>query len=181
MALLCERCGGVIPDIGKHKCFQSEVNIRLFNNPIPLEYNNWRVSVNNQAKDNLTPSQVDKELKQLIAKRIEIATTKTKSDDPIVQIAWLAQGIDLYHRSDGKRGHSPEKAMEYIISSITRHIAENYLSKQEVLAAIPKKKDITLQTHQTVRGSLEILTKQHEEVGYNQAIDDITEGLGLDK
>lgn len=57
---------------------------------------------------------------ELIEERIKLASTQTKSDDDVVQIAWLADGIDLWHRSGGERGHSPAEARRYIISSITR-------------------------------------------------------------
>lgn len=66
----------------------------------------------------------DEAIQTLIDERFKIATTKQTSTDPVVQIAWLAQGIDLWHRSGQKRGHSPEKAMWHIISSVTRLIEE---------------------------------------------------------
>ena len=118
----------------------------------------------------------EKELEALIAKRIEIATTKTKSDDPIVQIAWLAQGIDLWHRSDKKRGHSPEKAIGYIISSITRHIQANYISKDRVRAAVEGKR-IEWMKHEAefkFDSSPETLKRI-----WNHMIDNISNSLGL--
>lgn len=65
----------------------------------------------------------DEQLEELIERRIKMASTETKSTDEVVQIAWLADGIDLWHRSSGKMGHSPANARRYIISSITRLIA----------------------------------------------------------
>lgn len=62
------------------------------------------------------------ELDNLIEKRIKIASTETKSGDEVVHIAWLADGIDLWNRSNGKFGHSHEDARRYIISSVTRLI-----------------------------------------------------------
>ena len=62
------------------------------------------------------------ELKKLIEERVKIASTGTKSGDEVVHIAWLADGIDLWNRSNGKFGHSPEDARRYIISSVTRLI-----------------------------------------------------------
>jgi hypothetical protein len=70
----------------------------------------------------VTPIKSEEKLRQLIEERIKIASTRTKSDDEVVQIAWLADGIDIWHSSDGKRGHSPAKARRYIISSVTRLI-----------------------------------------------------------
>lgn len=66
------------------------------------------------------PVDQDKELDAIIERRIEIAKDATDSNDPVVQIAWLAQGIDVWHRTNGKRGHSPNQARSYIISSVTR-------------------------------------------------------------
>jgi hypothetical protein len=76
------------------------------------------------------PSEVD----DLIEQRIKIASTESKSNDEVVQIAWLADGIDLWHRSDGKRGHSPAEAQRYIISSVTRLIASKVLEAETKLA-----------------------------------------------
>lgn len=66
---------------------------------------------------------VDSELDELIEQRIKTASTETKSDDPVVQIAWLADGIQVWHSSNGKRGHGPAETRRYIISSISRLIA----------------------------------------------------------
>lgn len=63
-------------------------------------------------------SELEKEIKE----RVKVALTETKSDDPVVHLAWLAKGIDLWHRSNKKSGHSPENAMKHIISSATRLI-----------------------------------------------------------
>ena len=59
---------------------------------------------------------------QLIQDRVDAAKNLTQSDDEVVQIAWIADGIDLWHRSGGKHGHSPDTARHYIISSVTRLI-----------------------------------------------------------
>jgi len=77
----------------------------------------------------------NEDLDELIAKRIEIANTNTSSGDKVVQIAWLAKGIDLWHKSDGKFGHSPEDAMKYIISSVTR-LNANLLHKQDITSRL---------------------------------------------
>lgn len=66
----------------------------------------------------------EEELDQLIERRIKIASTETKSTDPVVQIAWLADGIDVWHLSKGKRGNSPAKARRYIISSVSRYVEQ---------------------------------------------------------
>lgn len=70
-----------------------------------------------------TPDGSD-ELDEIIEKRIRIASEQTKSEDEVVHIAWLAKGIDLWHKSNGKVGHSPEEAERYIISSVSRLIAD---------------------------------------------------------
>ena len=69
----------------------------------------------------MNPSKQE-ELDKLIAERFEISKTQTSSSDPVVQIAWLAKGIDIWHMTNGKMGSSPENAMHYIISSVTRLI-----------------------------------------------------------
>lgn len=64
----------------------------------------------------------DEELETLIQKRIDIADAKTESSDNVVHLAWLVQGLDLWHRSNGKMGHSPAEAQRFIISQATRLI-----------------------------------------------------------
>src|SRR4051812_26455238 len=71
--------------------------------------------------------QPDKELNELIAKRIDIAATQTKSDDEVVHIAWLADGINVWYQTNGDRGNSPEEARRYIISSVTRLLSKAQL------------------------------------------------------
>lgn len=66
----------------------------------------------------------DSELDELIEKRIKIASTETKSDDRVVQIAWLADGINVWYQTNGERGNSPAEARRFIISSISRLLAE---------------------------------------------------------
>jgi len=63
-------------------------------------------------------------LEELIEERIKIASTQTTSKDRVVHIAWLADGKDIWNKSNGKRGHSPAEARRYIISSVSRLIAE---------------------------------------------------------
>jgi len=67
------------------------------------------------------------QIEKLIQERFEIAVNKTTSKDSVVHIAWLAKGIDIWHKSGGKMGHTPEDAMQYIISSVTR-----LLHKQDI-------------------------------------------------
>ena len=69
----------------------------------------------------MTNQASEDELEHLIEERVKIAS-ETKSGDRVVHIAWLADGIDLWNRSNGKFGHSPEDARRYIISSVTRLI-----------------------------------------------------------
>lgn len=45
--------------------------------------------------------QLDKESAALLAER-----TKTSSPNPLVHILWLLDGVDLWHRTEGKYGHS---------------------------------------------------------------------------
>jgi hypothetical protein len=70
------------------------------------------------------------ELQDTIDKRVEEAESKTTSDDEVVQIAWLASGIDIWHRSGGKHGLSPSDAVRYIISSVTRYTARQVAEAQ---------------------------------------------------
>ena len=71
-----------------------------------------------------TTSEPISNIDDLIDRRVLEAKNSTKSDDEVVHIAWLARGIDLWHKSGGKMGHPPEKAERYIISSVTRLITE---------------------------------------------------------
>ncbi len=78
-------------------------------------------------------------LDELIERRVNEAATKTKSPDSVVQIAWLAQGIDIWHKSNGKMGNSPEDAQRYIISSVTRLLQQEVLrGRVEVLNRLLK-------------------------------------------
>ena len=47
------------------------------------------------------------------------ASSKTKSDNDLVHIAWLIQGLDIWHKSGGKVGHSLEKCQRYVLNRIT--------------------------------------------------------------
>jgi len=64
-----------------------------------------------------SPTLPQKELTQQIEEVLEEAK-KTKSDNEIVQILWLIQGLDLWYRSKGKRGHSLEKVQRYVASRL---------------------------------------------------------------
>lgn len=74
----------------------------------------------------------EKTLGNLIKERIT-ASNGTTSDDRVVQIAWLADGIDLWHKSNGQRGHSPVKARRFIISSMSRLLDEKSKDQREIL------------------------------------------------
>lgn len=47
------------------------------------------------------------------------AKEKTQSDDPLVHVAWLIDGIGVYLRTNGKRGHSVEDCKRYVVSSVS--------------------------------------------------------------
>jgi hypothetical protein len=64
--------------------------------------------------------QPDSEIEARIAEVLETAKTTHKSDDPLVHICWLIQGIDIHQKTDGKRGHSIQDAQRYVISNILR-------------------------------------------------------------
>lgn len=114
----------------------------------------------------------EKDLKELIEWRVQIATNHTKSKDEVVQIAWLADGIDIWHKSDGKRGHSPEQARHYIISSITRLLqSERNKTLEMVRGALPDC-DSGCEHKDTHQGHGSIWWQ-----GYNQALDDISANL----
>ena len=83
---------------------------------------NNSIKPSSQAGENGLANNTEDEAKQLNEERVKIASTETKSGDEVVHIAWLADGIDLWNRSNGKFGHSPEDARRYIISSVTRLI-----------------------------------------------------------
>lgn len=53
----------------------------------------------------------------------------TKSDNPIVHILWLAQGVDIYNRTDGQRGHSLDNAQKYIASQLLN----NFMTKAQII------------------------------------------------
>lgn len=77
-----------------------------------------------------TPNEAS-ELEKLIEKRIKIASTETTSDDEVVQIAWIADGLDLWYRTKGERGHSPAQTRRYIISSVTRLLQQARVAEVE--------------------------------------------------
>ncbi len=95
----------------------------------------------------MTNQASEDELDKLIEERVKIASTKTKSGDEVVHIAWLADGIDLWNRSNGKFGHSPEDARRYIISSVTRLIRTEKLKLlAEVRERVVGEDDETIKT-----------------------------------
>lgn len=104
------------------------------------------------------------DIDKLIEQRVQEAKTKTKSDDEVVQIAWLARGIDVWYKTNGDRGNSPDDAERYLISSITRLLDRHTTHlKAELLAKLPMQ-------HRNVGADIGDLRKK----GYNQAITEIT-------
>jgi hypothetical protein len=80
--------------------------------------------------------------KQLIQQRIGTALAESKnskSEDDIAHLLWLAQGIDIWHRTNGSRGHSLEDAMKYLANSIVRRDYERDQQRlSAALEALPK-------------------------------------------
>ena len=59
--------------------------------------------------------------------RINLAiaeSKKTKSADPLAHLAWLVEGLELWHRSNGKHGHSPDDCKRFVISSAAHLLAK---------------------------------------------------------
>jgi hypothetical protein len=114
---------------------------------------------------------VDGELEKLIEKRIKIASTETKSDDEVVQIAWLADGIDVWYQTNGERGNSPAAVRRYLISSITRLIAA---SRQKWLAEVLPEKKTNLFNPETCDM---FCRKCNKGDGFNAAIDQMIDNI----
>ena len=59
----------------------------------------------------------------IAAKVAEIARTameEASSGDPLVQLVWIIQGLDLWHRSHGNMGHSFDDTVRYTLSRVLR-------------------------------------------------------------
>ena len=62
---------------------------------------------------------------ELIKKEIDGAfaeISKSASSNELTHIGWLVQGLDVWHRSNGTRGHSSADAARYVISNVVRLI-----------------------------------------------------------
>lgn len=57
--------------------------------------------------------------------------TKTSSPNPLVHIIWLMDGVDLWHRTDGKFGHAIEDARRYMASQLVRLPSERLPERSE--------------------------------------------------
>lgn len=82
------------------------------------------------------PKPTDSE--QLIQQRIETALAESKkgnSHDDIAHLLWLAQGIDIWHRTSGACGHSLDDAMKYLASSIVRRDQQRLTQAIEIVEA----------------------------------------------
>ena len=70
-----------------------------------------------QPNDEALPAE---EIEQAIQTAIDEAKNTTKSDNPVTHILWLVQGLDLWHRTNGKMGHSLDEVVRYVASSVIR-------------------------------------------------------------
>lgn len=64
----------------------------------------------------MTDDQIEKRAREIA----EEARAVVVSDDPLVHIAWLIHGLDIWHRTGGKLGHSLDKTVFYVTSNILR-------------------------------------------------------------
>lgn len=60
-----------------------------------------------------------------------VERTKTSSNNPLVHIIWLMDGVDLWHRSEGKFGHTIEDARRYMASQLVRLPSERLPERSE--------------------------------------------------
>lgn len=58
------------------------------------------------------------EVEERVSQAISTAQSANRSADPLVSIAWLIAGLDLWHRSGGTSGHSLPECQSYVLSSI---------------------------------------------------------------
>jgi len=74
-----------------------------------------------------TPRSEDEEANDAIKARVASIVAETRatatSDDPLVQIAWIIFGLDMWHRTNGNMGHSPDLTVEYVTSRVLRLLA----------------------------------------------------------
>lgn len=50
---------------------------------------------------------------------------KVSSENELTKIGWLVFGLDLWHQTEGKFGHSKEDATRYVISSVAHLLARH--------------------------------------------------------
>lgn len=53
---------------------------------------------------------------------IERAKSSANSSDPLIHLLWKIDGLDIWHRTGGKRGHSLEDCKRYALASVSEAI-----------------------------------------------------------
>lgn len=60
-------------------------------------------------------------IEERVAEIVAESQTAGSSANPLVQIAWLIHGLDLWHRTGGRMGHTLTETVEYVTSFILRN------------------------------------------------------------
>jgi len=63
-------------------------------------------------------------IKSRVEKVIEDTRSSSASTDPLVHIAWLVNGLDLYHRSGGTAGYTLDEAQRFVVSTVLNRFGE---------------------------------------------------------
>jgi hypothetical protein len=122
----------------------------------------------------MTTPQTDRE--QVIKERVEdalaVAEETTSSDDALVQLAWLIDGLDVRHRSGGTVGNTLDETKLAVLSRHARLLVE----VQELQAAATAINDLYVAA-ETELGLLRGRATNTEELA--KALDDATAAIGM--
>ena len=55
-----------------------------------------------------------------VSAALTVASLTTQSDDPLVQLAWLIEGMGLWYKTEGKVGNSPMDTKRAVLSRFVR-------------------------------------------------------------
>lgn len=75
----------------------------------------------------------NEEIRERAREIVEIASKTTKSDDKIVHLVWLVQGLSHWHRTGGKVGNHPEMVRRVLVATVLDLIegGNRYLSEDQ--------------------------------------------------
>lgn len=114
------------------------------------------------------PQDADRRVNEVL----ELSKSKTSDSGPIVHILWLVEGLDLYHRTGGKMGHSLDDCKRYIASQIIR----GFILKADVVEAMGD-----MEGRETEDMSLKSWTPEdYKAFGRNHLRAQISESLNLE-